>query len=74
MTKQDLTEVVLKLPAIFYGFKLIGVLIAIPLDLIMGKGCPSPYPVIGVLIPFIVGVIMIWKTEMIMGWLFKKEK
>jgi hypothetical protein len=74
MTKKDIVEVILKLPALFYGFKTTAVLIVIPIDMIMGKGCPSPYPIIGVLLPFLLGVVMIWKTEMIIGWLFKNEK
>lgn len=73
MTKQDLVEVAIKLPSIYYGFKLATSLIIYPLQLLLEKNHPSLYPTIGLLIPFTISIIMVLKSELIIGWLFKKE-
>lgn len=76
MTKKDIVESGIKLIAVFYGFRLVTVIVAIIFDAIFpqSRGHANLIVITTTFITFLIASAMVWKSEMIIGWLFKKEK
>ena len=79
MKKEDIVELAIKLLAVFYGFKLAvslflfiaGILLAL---IKIHIGSPDLTIIIISLSSFLIAAAMSWKCDMVIGWLFKKEK